>query len=164
MEQVSYNKEKDTLIHLGDIITKGPHAGSLSVLSFLSTNNITGVRGNNDQKVIEWRAWFEWIGRSEAGVSPQWLLDLEDKWKEGNLDGKLENDSDTEVWVENQMREGTTDHKWWSKIPKGWKLFSDHYRIARYVPLHDFLVIVNILTDVKGRCQRATTNISSLCH
>jgi len=164
LKQVSYDKEKDTLIHLGDIITKGSHAGSLSVLSFLSTNNITGVRGNNDQKVIEWRAWLEWIGASGAGVGPRWLLDLEEKWDEGNLDGKLENDSDTEVWVENQVREGTTDHEWWSKIPKGWKLFSDHYRIARYVPLLDFLVIGNVLTDGKGRCQRTTTNISSLCH
>jgi Calcineurin-like phosphoesterase len=164
LKQVSYNKEKDTLIHLGDVVTKGSHEGSLLVLSFLSSNNITGVRGNNDQKVIEWRAWFEWIGGLEAGAGSRWLLDLEEKWEEGNLDGELENNSDTEVWVEAQRGKGIKDHKWWSKVPKGWKLFSDHYRIARYVPLPRLLVIGNVLTRGKERCQRETTNICSLCH
>lgn len=138
MKQVSYNKEKDTLIHLGDITAKGPHEGSLSVLSFLSTNNITGVRGNHDQKVIEWRAWLEWIGELEAGAGSQWLLDLEEKWEEGNLDGELENNHDTEMWVKSQMRVGRKERKWWSKIPEGWVLFSDHYRIARYGPYPTF--------------------------
>jgi len=134
LRQVSYNKVKDTLIHLGDITTKGPHAGSLAVLSFMSAHNITGVRGNHDQKVIEWRAWMEWIRVLEARAGSRWLLDLEEKWEEGNLDGELENDKDTEVWVGTEMRQGRKDHKWWSRIPKGWELFSDHYRIARYVP------------------------------
>ena len=130
----------------------------------MSTNNITGVRGNNDQKVIEWRAWLEWFSGLEAGAGSRWLQDLEDKWEEGNLDGELESNPDTKVWVEAQMREGRMDHRWWSMIPKGWKLFSDHYRVARYVPLPDFSVLGNVLTDWKERCQRETTNISSLCH
>jgi predicted phosphodiesterase len=131
LKQVSYDKEKDTLVHLGDIIAKGPLAGSLSVLSFLSKHNITGVRGNHDQKVIEWRAWLDWIIGLEAGAGLRWLLDLEKKWEEGNVNGELEDNSDTEEWVETQMRAGRKNHKWWSRIPKGWKLFSDHYRIAR---------------------------------
>lgn len=131
MRQVSYNEAKDTLIHLGDIITRGPHAGSLSVLSFMSRHNITGVRGNNDQKVIEWRAWLEWFDGLETGAGSRWLSDLEKKWKERNANGELEDDSDTEKWVGTQMLTGRKDHKWWSRIPKGWKLFSDHYRIAR---------------------------------
>jgi hypothetical protein len=130
---VSYNKKKDTLIHLGDIITKGLHEGSLSVLSFMSTNNISGVRGNNDQKVIEWRAWIEWINGLENRAGSRWLLDLEEKWEEGNLDGRLEDDTKTEGWVKTQMHMGPKDRKWWSKVPEGWKLFSDHYRVARYV-------------------------------
>jgi hypothetical protein len=65
---------------------------------------------------------------------------FEEKWEEGNLDGELESDAATEVWVESQVRGGRKDHKWWSKIPEGWELFSDHYRIARYVPLLGFLI------------------------
>jgi Calcineurin-like phosphoesterase len=131
LEQVSYNEEKDTLIHLGDITAKAPLSGSLSVLSFMSEYNITGVRGNHDQKVIEWRAWLNWVKHLEAGAGSRWLSELEKKWEEGNLLGELEDSSDTEEWVGMQMRAGRKDNKWWSRIPQGWKLFSDHYRIAR---------------------------------
>jgi hypothetical protein len=131
LEQVSYNKEKDTLIHLGDITAKAPLPGSLSVLSFMSEYNITGVRGNHDQMVIEWRAWLNWANRLEDGAGSRWLSDLEKKWEEGNVRGELEDSSYTEEWVATQMRAGRKHHKWWSRIPKGWKLFSDHYRIAR---------------------------------
>jgi hypothetical protein len=133
LKQISYNKDKDTLIHVGDIIAKGPHTGSLSVLSFMSTHNITGVRGNHDQMVIEWRAWLNWIEGLEAGAGSRWLSDLEEKWEKGNSSGVLDDDSDTEHWVKEQMREGSKDHKWWSRVPKGWKLFSDHFLVARYV-------------------------------
>ena len=122
------------LFHLGDIVAKGPHAGSLSILSFMSTHNITGVRGNHDQMVIEWRAWLNWVQGLEAGAGSRWLLDLEEKWQQENVIGELYDKSDTEDWVKEQRREGRKDHKWWSRVPKGWKLFSDHYQIARYVP------------------------------
>ncbi|KAI9440068.1 calcineurin-like phosphoesterase [Lactarius indigo] len=138
LKQISYNGDKDTLIHLGDIIAKGPHEGSLSVLSFMSTNNITGVRGNHDQKVIEWRAWINWVQGLESGTGSRWLLDLEEKWEQGNVSGKLDDDSDTEDWVKEQMRDGRKDHKWWSRVPKGWKLFSDHYRVARDMSKSDY--------------------------
>jgi len=137
LKQISYNGAKDTLIHLGDIIAKGPLAGSLSVLSFMSTHNITGVRGNHDQMVIEWRAWLNWIQGLEAGAGSRWLLDLEEKWEQENLNG-VDGDSDTEEWVKEQMREGSKDHKWWSRVPKGWKLFSDHYRVARAISKSDY--------------------------
>ncbi|KAI0303840.1 Metallo-dependent phosphatase-like protein [Multifurca ochricompacta] len=130
LNQVSYNKDKDTLIHLGDITAKGPHSGSLSVLSFLGTHNITGVRGNHDQMVIEWRAWLNWIETLEAGAGSRWLLDLEVKWENANLGGELEDDSD--------------DHKWWSRIPRGWKLFSDHYLIARAIGKSDYDYLLSL--------------------
>jgi hypothetical protein len=131
LKHVSYNEAKDTLIHLGDITTKGPLSGSLSVLSFMSKNNITGVRGNHDQLVIEWRAWLNWFAGLEASTGSRWLLDLEKKWEEGKASGDLADNSDTEKWLATQMRVGRKDHKWWSMVPKGWKLFSDHYQIAR---------------------------------
>ncbi|KAI0250290.1 Metallo-dependent phosphatase-like protein [Lactifluus subvellereus] len=144
LKQVSYDEEKDTLIHLGDIITRGPHAGSLSVLSFMNKHNITGVRGNHDQKVVEWRAWLNWINGLEAGAGSRWLLDLEKKWEEGNINGELEDDSDTEEWVGTQIRMGRKNHKWWSRIPKGWKLFSDHYRIARAMSKSDYRYLLSL--------------------
>jgi hypothetical protein len=137
------------LIHVGDLIAKGSLSGSLSVLSFMSAHNITGVRGNHDQMVIEWRAWLTWVQGLEAGAGLRWLLDLEEKWQQGSVSGELADDSDTEDWVKEQMREGRKDHRWWSRIPKGWKLFSDHYRVARYVPLHS-LVLRNSLIERKG--------------
>ncbi|KAH9068310.1 calcineurin-like phosphoesterase [Lactarius deliciosus] len=138
LKQISYNGDKDTLIHLGDIIAKGPHEGSLSVLSFMSTHNITGVRGNHDQMVIEWRAWLNWVQDLEAGAGSRWLLGLEEKWKRGNVSGELDDDSDTEDWVKEQMRDGRKDRKWWSRVPKGWKLFSDHYQVARDMSKSDY--------------------------
>lgn len=133
LDQVSYNEKKDTLIHLGDIITKGPHAGSLSVLSFMSKHNVSGVRGNHDQQVIEWRTWLDWIHSLEGGAGSRWLEELEQKWEEENQGGDLEDDSLTEAWVRTQRGKGQRDSKWWSRVPKGWKLFSEHYRIARFV-------------------------------
>jgi hypothetical protein len=135
LKQVSYNGDKDMLIHLGDIIAKGPYTGSLSVLSFMNTHNISGVRGNHDQMVIEWRAWLDWVQGLEAGAGSRWLVDLEEKWKRENASGGVDDDSDTEHWVKEQMREASKDDKWWSRVPKGWKLFSDHYHVARYVPV-----------------------------
>jgi hypothetical protein len=100
----------------------------------MSEHNISGVRGNHDQTVIEWRAWLDWIHGLEDRAGSRWLSELEEKWEEADLGGESESDSDTETWVKAQKRRAGKDHKWWSRIPKGWKLFSDHYRIARFVP------------------------------
>jgi hypothetical protein len=144
LNHVSYDEKKDTLIHLGDIITKGPHAGSLSVLSFMSEHNISGVRGNHDQQVIEWRTWLDWIHSLEGGAGSRWLQELEEKWKEENQGGELDDDSNTETWVGTQMLEGQKDRKWWSRVPKGWKLFSDHYRIAKAMSKQDYEYLLSL--------------------
>jgi len=99
----------------------------------MSKHNISGVRGNHDQQVIEWRAWLDWIQGLEDRAGSRWLLELEEKWEGDHQSGALKDDSDTQAWVETEKRKGRKDHKWWSRIPKGWKLFSDHYRIARFV-------------------------------
>lgn len=104
----------------------------------MSKHNISGVRGNHDQQVIEWRAWINWIQDLEDRAGSQWLLDLDEKWEKEQQSGALKDESATQAWVKTEMSKGEEDRKWWSRIPKGWKLFSDHYRIARFVPL--FLV------------------------
>jgi predicted phosphodiesterase len=72
---LNYSSTKDVFIHVGDIITKGPHKDSMSLLTYLASNNITGVRGNNDQKVVEWRGWLNWITSLPGGKC--WLDRLE---------------------------------------------------------------------------------------
>ena len=34
-----------------------------------------GVRGNQDQKVVEWRAWIEWVAGQKGGKD--WLHKME---------------------------------------------------------------------------------------
>lgn len=92
----------------------------MAVLSYMTTNNITGVRGNHDQKVIEWRGWLEWIGKLEGGK--HWLNDFHAKAEAASPD-------DPEAWAEKHIKK--TKSKWGKKIPAGWKILSDHYRVAR---------------------------------
>jgi hypothetical protein len=128
----------------------------------MSKHNISGVRGNHDQQVIEWRAWLDWIQDLEDRAGSRWLLELEEKWEKDHRSGRLKDDSDTKAWVKTEMRKGR-NRKWWSRIPKGWKLLSDHYRIARFVPSILFDKWVIFLTNRIERCQSQTTNISCLC-
>ncbi|KAI0065102.1 Metallo-dependent phosphatase [Artomyces pyxidatus] len=128
LEKVSYNPDKDTLIHVGDISAKGPQAGSISVLSYMTSHNITGVRGNHDQKVIEWRAWVEWMKGLGMGAGAMWLESIEAQWAAATR----KSDVDEEMWVKAQRKKGTKEQrKWWDRVPKGWKIFGDHYKIAR---------------------------------
>jgi hypothetical protein len=94
------------------------------VLSYMASNNITGVRGNHDQKVIEWRAWIEWIHKLDGGSGAIWLDNLEQQWQEAYVAKGF----DEYKWIKKHKK---GNRKWWGKIPKGWKLFSDHYRVAR---------------------------------
>ncbi|KAI5998881.1 Metallo-dependent phosphatase-like protein [Pisolithus albus] len=112
LDKLSHEPRSDTLIHVGDIVTKGGVSGSVAVLSFMSSNNITGVRGNNDQEVIEWRAWRDWIQSLPGGR--EWL-------------DKIDNEHPLRVafWSE------VSNKDWENKVPKGWKLFKRHYNVAR---------------------------------
>lgn len=96
------------MIHVGDLVAKGP--SSAAVLQQLSAANVTGVRGNHDQKVIEWAAWIEWVVSHHGGRA--WLKDMESKTPE---------ELDT-------MRK-KSGRKW--KIPDGWEFGGEHYYIAR---------------------------------
>ncbi|KAJ7158725.1 Metallo-dependent phosphatase [Mycena filopes] len=120
LDKLSYTPSSDVLIHAGDIIAKGPHEGSMSVLSFMTSHNITGVRGNHDQKVIEWRTWLAWIGGFDGGAL--WLRDLHAAADAAEPD-------DPEEWAAHHIKR--TKSKWSKRIPDGWKILSDHYRIAR---------------------------------
>ncbi|KAI0046075.1 Metallo-dependent phosphatase [Auriscalpium vulgare] len=134
LREVHYNPTKDTLLHVGDISTRGPQYHS--VLTFLSSHNISGVRGNNDQAVIEWRAWIEWITRLEKGAGRRWLESLESRWAADRQEPGFE--MEVEEWTERQKHKCKKQHRrWWKTIPEGWQLFTDQYNVARaLVPKH----------------------------
>ncbi|KJA22918.1 hypothetical protein HYPSUDRAFT_40402 [Hypholoma sublateritium FD-334 SS-4] len=159
LDHLDYVPSKDHLIHVGDIVSKGSHKGSLAILNYMTSRNITGVRGNHDQKVVEWRAWIEWISSKRGGK--EWISSLEKRWYDYEVSDEDSKLKDSASWLETFNT--STDKKWLSQIPKGWILFSDHYKLARdmsndaynyllglplrlYVPsAHTFIVHAGIL-------------------
>jgi len=137
LHDLDYSSTKDVFIHVGDILTTGPHKGSLTLLAYLTSNNITGVRGNNDQKVIEWRGWLDWIASLPGGKD--WLDRLEKiapdktvKWK-------------PRKWMREQRNAAPkSDKKWWKLIPHDWVLFSDHYKVARDMSAAEFQYLLDL--------------------
>jgi len=119
----------DFLIHVGDLVAKSSVSDTLRVLDWMATKNITGVRGNHDQVVIDWKTWQDWIRKSEEGKL--WLDRLDSLWEEANRDRTKP--QHPAKWVEMQKdKTWNDDKKWWKKLPKGWKMdmFAEHYLIA----------------------------------
>ena len=58
----SYTPSHDVLIHTGDILSKSTLDNSLATIKLLRKIGARGVRGNHDQKVLEWRKWMETLG------------------------------------------------------------------------------------------------------
>lgn len=129
LEKLSYEPRSDTLIHVGDIVTRGGVSGSVAVLSFMSSNNITGVRGNNDQTVIEWRAWRDWIQSLPGGR--EWLDKIDSEHPIGDDDGDDDDDDDDDDELHVAFWSDLSNKEWEDKVPKGWKLFQRHYNVAR---------------------------------
>ena len=102
LDKLSYDESSDKFIHVGDIVAKGPHKGSLAVLTYMSSHNITGVRGNHDQKVIEWRGWLDWIHAQPGGK--KWLTALNDDWESHKVD-----DDRLSEWIEKAKKVCSTD-------------------------------------------------------
>jgi len=150
LKRLSYDNRTDTLIHLGDIITKGPHHGSLKVLSYLSSNGILGVRGNHDQDVIERRSWINWITSLDGG--DVFLESAKLEWTNAKESGeKLKH------WNERQHKratkvlgkedDNTMDEdtaKWWRRVPEDWVLFNDVYRLANEMTATDYEYLLSL--------------------
>lgn len=123
LDEIHYDSERDSLIHVGDLETRATIHDSIDVLSFMSSNRILGVRGNNDQKVIEWRAWMNWILSKPGGQ--EWLSVMDKRWP--NLDGdKRLQRTELEKWVETSQYAS-----WKNMVPTGWHPLGKHYRVAR---------------------------------
>ncbi|KAG2354541.1 Metallo-dependent phosphatase-like protein [Suillus spraguei] len=124
LNRISYDTQKDTLIHLGDLTTKGPVEDSLAVLSFMESNKILGVRGNNDQQVLEWRAWMDWIIAQQGGI--EWLREVDDHWPDYKPVLEQGNKSAFDSWLSSMKKPD-----WGNRVPKDWKPLGDHYKVAR---------------------------------
>ncbi|KAG8213123.1 hypothetical protein J3R82DRAFT_11524 [Butyriboletus roseoflavus] len=90
------------------------------VLTFMSTNHVLGVRGNNDEKVIEWGAWMEWIVSLPGGR--EWLEDMDSYWS--HIDGD-ESNAEFDTWLKKSHQ------RWGAYVPSDWKLQGKYYKIAR---------------------------------
>ncbi|KAF8638340.1 hypothetical protein AX17_002360 [Amanita inopinata Kibby_2008] len=145
LTRLSYNSTTDTLLHVGDVVTKGAHQGSLDILSFLSSNNVLGVRGNQDQKVIEWRGWINWILSKPGGH--EFLRSARHEWENAREKGEEDleewndrqrrrafgkSEATTRIGARNRMSKGVA--RWWRLVPNGWMLFSDAYTVASDMP------------------------------
>ncbi|WWC67779.1 uncharacterized protein I206_101691 [Kwoniella pini CBS 10737] len=118
MDKISYNPVSDRLIHVGDLIAKGPKNNE--VLEWMRDHKILGVRGNHDQAVIQWRLWMEWAG----GKDWQAYID--------SLSFDDENSASKEL-----QKHG----KGW---PKNWKWKSEHWEIAKNLPDDLFQYILDL--------------------
>ncbi|KAI0051404.1 hypothetical protein FA95DRAFT_1554486, partial [Auriscalpium vulgare] len=89
----------------------------------MAAHNISGVRGKHDQRVLDWRIWIEWVEPLANGAGALWLNEVERAWAEAQ--------TDEESWVAEQRRVDDWQTPWWERVPEGWQMLSDHYRIAR---------------------------------
>ncbi|KAJ3574187.1 hypothetical protein NP233_g1947 [Leucocoprinus birnbaumii] len=125
LDEVDYDSQNDVLVHTGDFIARGDHNGSMAVIDFMTTHNITGVRGNHDQKILEWREWMPWFDNLSGGS--EWLAQLESAWHEAKEEGQ-----NLKEWAKQQRNQARgRNAAWWRNIPKKWVPFGDHYRIAK---------------------------------
>ena len=110
----------------------------MALLTYLASNNITGVRGNNDQKVVEWRGWLNWIASLPGGKA--WLDHLE------KISPDIDSDKGRLIkWMEKQRNAASKEEKkWWKLIPDKWVLFSDHYKVARDMSATDFQYLLDL--------------------
>ncbi|CAE6415333.1 unnamed protein product [Rhizoctonia solani] len=131
LKKLNFDANHDMLIHTGDVIPKGPQ--SRKVIQELVQVNALGVRGNQDQKVVEWRGWIEWVLSQDGGKS--WLKKMEKR-------------------VEALKKPTKEDYKWFKKaasakgwsIPDGWKFGDNIYHLARRLKPEEYQYLLSLPT------------------
>ncbi|EMG47562.1 hypothetical protein SBY92_004734 [Candida maltosa Xu316] len=68
LSKVKYNSKKDTLVVLGDFITKGPD--SFKMLEFLIDNDVECILGNHEYYVLQNYAMFHRLDQPEFAIPP----------------------------------------------------------------------------------------------
>ena len=96
------------------------------------------MRGNNDQEVVEWRGWLDWIASLPGGKA--WLDHLEKVAPSNGTDKR-----GLKEWMQVQRKAASKeDRKWWKRIPNKWLLFSDHYKVARDMSASEFQYLLDL--------------------
>jgi hypothetical protein len=140
LKKIAYDSTKDLLIHVGDLIAKGPEPQK--VLTFMRKNRARGVRGNHDEKVIEWRNWMIWAGTkgsdsiaaeqeddSAANKAGGWRAMLSKlDWEYGADKGRLL----------------TQLQSLGRPFPDDWEWRSEHWKIARDMSKKDYEYLVSL--------------------
>ncbi|KAJ1307790.1 hypothetical protein OPQ81_001875 [Rhizoctonia solani] len=129
LKKLSFDANHDMLIHTGDIILKGPD--SRKVIQELMRINALGVRGNQDQKVVEWRGWIDWV-LSRDGGKP-WLKKME----------KQAEALDKPTKADYRRFKEAADAKGWS-IPDGWKFGDEIYHLARRLKPEEYQYLLSL--------------------
>ncbi|KLO15265.1 Metallo-dependent phosphatase [Schizopora paradoxa] len=135
LDKLQYSSSSDLLMHTGDIIAKSPLKDSLAVLSYMTSNNVTGVRGNHDQAVIEWRGWIDRVLAMNGGR--QWLEELE-KFSASDLKEELK-----VLQGKKKGKKGEVLAEW-KRIPKKWEFMDDHYHIAREMTQAQYAYLLSL--------------------
>jgi hypothetical protein len=90
----------------------------------MASNKVLGVRGNNDQDVLQWRAWMDWIVSQPGGR--KWLKSVDKNWSD--YEAAVEKG---DIFTFDPWPSWFKKADWGSKVPKGWKPLAQHYRVAR---------------------------------
>ncbi|KLO14357.1 Metallo-dependent phosphatase [Schizopora paradoxa] len=124
LQKLRYSNASDLLVHTGDFLSKATLDSAQDVISFFSRDSVLGVRGNHDQKIVEWRAWMEWIRSHKGGK--KWLEEME-RMYEGGIG--FEESSQAPL----DSRPFLTSPRDWMRIPDDWdtEFMGEHYQIAR---------------------------------
>ena len=148
MKKLSFDPSHDKLIHVGDVIAKGPDPHA--VLDYLRVNQAKGVRGNHDEKVIEWRSWMLWAGKGYQSADAQRRGDTSKKhtgWRAflDDLDAQFPPNAEDEGLSDLQHEELEKNLAARSKsFPKDWSWRSEHWRIARDMSKENYQYLLDL--------------------
>jgi hypothetical protein len=135
MDKISYDASKDFLIHVGDIVAKGPDP--IKVLTYMRKNRIRGVRGNHDEKVIEWRNWMVWAGTREGKRGDEDEAQDDGSWRSfiESIDWQYGADS-------GRLSSALSDVN--RPFPKDWQWRSEHWKLARDMSKKDYEYLLSL--------------------
>lgn len=94
---------------------------------------LTGVRGNHDQRIIEWRSWFNWVSSFPDGA--EWI-EAYDGDRTGEIQKFLTNAASTST--------SPPEHSDKFPYPDHWKWHSRHRRLARHMSDEQYRYLLSL--------------------
>jgi len=141
LHKVHYDPKKDVFVHVGDFLSRGPVPEALVLLSEFARNDTLGVRGNQDQPVIEWRAYFEWVRSKPNGK--KWLesygVFLDDGEDEGDAVRRRHLDSDG-IFGQRSRKKQPPKYSY----PSNWKWGKNHWDLAQKISYNEYKYLLGL--------------------